>query len=71
MTHKQLNYSLYMAAEHLAEAGKHLLFLDEARGMALMEEADYLLSIIEIEEEKISKDRLSEVLNEILSVNLE
>ncbi len=71
MTHDQLNYSLFKAAEHLAEAGKHLLFLDEAKGLALMEEADFLLSVIEFQEEKISKERLDEVLSEILSVELE
>lgn len=71
MTLKQLNYSLYKAAEHLAEAGKHLLILDEERGLALMQEADFLLSIIKFEEEKISQERLDEVLNEILSVELE
>ncbi len=71
MNLKQLNYSMYMAANHLAEAGKHLLILDEEKGLSLLKEADFLLSIIEFEEEKMSQERLDEVLNEILNVDVE
>ena len=66
-----MNRSLYMAAEHLTEASKHLIYFDEGLSTRYMLEADLILSILNIEEEKISQERLDEVLNEILSVDLE
>lgn len=64
---KQFDYSLYMAAEHLTEAGKHLMILDEELGVRYIKEAEHLLSVIQPDEEKVSEERLDEVLNEILS----
>lgn len=67
MNLRQLNYSLVKAAEHLAEAGQYLMVIDEERGVELLEEADFILSLVKIEEEKVSQDRLDEVLGEIFS----
>jgi hypothetical protein len=71
MNVKQLNYSLYKAAEHLAEAGKYIMILDKNRGMQMLAEADVILSIIKPEEEKMSTERLNDVLSEIFDFNLE
>lgn len=71
MNVKQLNYSLYKAAEHLSEAGKYMMVLDVNRGLALLEEADAILSVIKPVPEKMEKAKLDTVLNEILSINLE
>lgn len=71
MNVKQLNYSMYKAAEHLAEAGKYMMILDQNRGLQMMAEADAILSVIKPEEEKMSDEKLNDVLNEILDFNLE
>jgi len=71
MNVKQLNYGLYKAAEHLAEAGKHLMVLDVNRGVALLAEAEAILSIIKPVPEKMEEQKLNSVLDEILSIDLE
>lgn len=68
---KQYDYSLYMAAEHLAEAGKHLMIFDQEIGGKYLKEAEFLLSIIQPDVEKVSEDRLNEVLSEILNSDKE
>lgn len=67
MNLKTLNYSMYKAAAHLTEAGKHMMLIDPKRGLELLKEADVILSIIVPEEEKISEDKLNQVLDEIFS----
>ena len=67
MNLRQLNYSLMKAAEHLAEAAQYMMVIDEQRGIELLEEADFILSLIKLEEEKVSQERLDEVLGEIFS----
>lgn len=71
MNVSQLNYGLYKAAEHLAEAGKHMMILDVNRGVALMQEAEAILSVIRPEPEKIEQAKLNSVLDEILNIDLE
>ena len=71
MNVKQLNYSLFKAAEHMAEAGKYMMVFDTEKGLKLLEEAEMFLTIIKPEEEKVTQSRLDEVLSEILSFNLE
>ena len=71
MNLEQLNYNMYMTANHLNEAAKYLLALDEGRALQLMQEADYILSLMTFEPEKVSDERLTEVLNEILDIDLE
>ena len=53
------------------EAAKYMLALDEEKALQMMKEADYILSLIEFPPEKVSDERLEEVLNEILDVDLE
>lgn len=71
MNVKELNYGLYKAAEHLSEAGKHIMVLDVQRGIALMQEAEAILSIIQPVPEKMEQEKLNSVLDEILSIDLE
>lgn len=65
-----LNYSMYKAALHLSEAGKHMMSIDKKRGLELLQEADVILSIIIPGEEKVSEERLDEVLGEIFSAEI-
>lgn len=67
MNIKMLNYNMYKAALHLSEAGKHMMAIDKQRGLSLLKEADLILSVIVPEKEKVSEERLNEVLGEILS----
>lgn len=67
MNLKMLNYNMYKAALHLSEAGKHLMYIDKERGMSLLKEADMILSVIVPEKEKVSEERLNEILGEILA----
>lgn len=71
MNLNELNYSLFKSAEHLAEAGKFMMILDKERGVNMLDEAMMILSIIKPEEDKVSEERLSEVMSEILSFTLE
>lgn len=67
-TIKDMNKALYAAAFHLTEAGKHMSNVEEFRPEAvrLMHMADELLSVIEPEEEKVTEDRMMNILDEIL-----
>lgn len=67
----EVNRSLYMAATHLAEAGKYLSNVEEfgAEATKLFTMADEMLGIIQPEPEKITKDRLQEVLSEIFNLD--
>lgn len=67
MTLKELNYSVYKSAEHLAESGKYMMALNRERGLKMMEDALLLLSVIKVEEEKVPKERLESIMNEIMS----
>lgn len=71
MNVKQLNYSLFKAAEHLSEAGKFLMVLDQKRGLELLQEADAILSIIKPEKEKMSTELLDSIMAEIINLKLE
>jgi len=68
MNVKQLNYSLFKAAEHLAEAGKYMLVFNRERGIKMMEEADMILSVIKPEEEKVPQEKLETIMNEIMNI---
>jgi hypothetical protein len=69
ITIKEMNNNLYAAAFHLLEAGKYLSNVDEWRPAAgdLFERANFLISIIKEEPEKVSTERVDEILNEILN----
>lgn len=71
MSVKRLNYNMYKAAEHLMEAGKYISYLDKDRAIELMMEADAILSVIQPEQEKLSQEKLDDVLSEILNFKLE
>lgn len=71
MNVKQLNYSMYKAAEHMFEAAKFLMVIDKNRALIMMKEAEVILSVIKPEPEVISQERLDSVLNEIMNVELE
>lgn len=67
-TIKKMNKALYAASWHLTEAGKHMSnveeFMPEARRLLKM--ADELLSVIQPEEEKVSEEKMLNILDEIL-----
>jgi hypothetical protein len=67
-TIKKMNKALYAAAWHLTEAGKNMSNVEEFRIDAanLMKMADELLAIIVPEEEKVSEDKMMNILDEIL-----
>ena len=67
MTLKELNYSMYKCAEHLAEAGKYMMALNRERGLKMMEDANLILSVIKPEEEKVSRDKLESIMGEIMN----
>ncbi|MFG1483982.1 hypothetical protein ABMA79_15230 [Halobacteriovorax sp. HFRX-2_2] len=71
MNLKALNRSMYLAAEHLFEAGKHMLPIAPEYGEKLMLEADEILSMIKPEEEKVSDEKLDDILDEILNVEID
>ena len=71
MNVKQLNYSLCKAAEHLIEAGKHMMIFNPARGIIILQEADMILSIIKPETEKIAPDKLESIIQEIMNIKVE
>lgn len=68
-TLKAMNDSLYAASFHLLEASKHLSNIEEWRGAAieLLERAQLLANVIKVEPEKISIDKVNDILDEILS----
>ncbi|MFG1500144.1 hypothetical protein ABMA70_08020 [Halobacteriovorax sp. XZX-3] len=71
MNLKALNRSMFLAAEHLFEAGKHLMPISPEYGERLMLEADEILSMIKPEVEKVSDEKLDGILDEILNVEIE
>jgi len=70
MNVKQLNYSLFKSAEHLAEAGKYMLIFNRERGLKMLEEADMILSVIKPEEEKVPQEKLESIMNEIMNIKV-
>lgn len=65
---KQMNKALYMAASHIVEAGRYMSNVEEFRPEAtkLMLMADELLAVIQPEPEKVSEDKMLNILDEIL-----
>lgn len=67
---KNMNRALYNASFHLLEASKHLsneeLFREEAEYLARL--AMDMSSIIQEEPEKVTEDRMSSILDEILNI---
>ena len=68
MTLSELNYSLYKTAEHLLEASRYMSNFSQERAFNLAKQADMILSVIEPQKEKMSEERLDEVLGEIMAV---
>lgn len=67
-TIKQMNKALYMASFHLMEAGKYMSNVEEFRPEAvrLLAMANELSAIIQPEQEKVSEDKMLNILDEIL-----
>jgi hypothetical protein len=67
-TIKQMNKALYMASFHLMEAGKYMSNVEEFRPEAvrLLSMANELSAIIQPEQEKVSEDKMLNILDEIL-----
>jgi hypothetical protein len=65
---KKMNKALYNASYHLLEAGKHLSnvseFADEANKLFRM--AEGLVEIIKPEPEKVTKEKMDDILSEIM-----
>lgn len=68
-TIKEMNHALFNSAFHLNEAAKYLTnverFHDEA--IQIFEMAFEMISIIEPEPEKVSEDKMTSILDEILN----
>jgi hypothetical protein len=63
-----MNKSLYAAAFHLLEASKHLSNVEDFRpaGLELLQRAEFLAGIVQIDEPKISLEKIESILDEIL-----
>jgi len=66
-----MNKALYMAAAHLVEAGRYMSNVEEFRPEAakFMVMADELLAIIKPEEQKVTDEKMLDILDEILGDN--
>lgn len=70
-TKQEMDQALYHAAMHLHEAGKALFTVEEFREDAgrLFSMAEEMATIIIPEKEKISEEKVQDVLDEILGLN--
>lgn len=64
---KQMNKALFKSSAHLFEAARYLSNVEEFREEAIMilEMADEMSSIIKPEKEKVTKEKMSDILSEI------
>lgn len=67
---RELNRNMYNAAVHLAEAGKYLMAISPDMGMALLKAADTILEEIKLEEEKVPKEKLESIMEEIMNIKV-
>ena len=65
-TKDEMNTNMYNASIHLVEAAKYLSDVDVSFAEQIMIIADRILSIIEAPPQKVSDDRMSELLTDIL-----
>jgi hypothetical protein len=67
-TLKQVNDALYAAAFHLSEAGKHLAEIEayKPHAMELFQKSLALSEAIQLPPEKVSEDKINDILSEIL-----
>lgn len=65
---KQMNKALFLASNHLLEAGKYLSNVEEFREDAerLLQMADEMAGIIQPEPEKVKKEKMESILSEIM-----
>ena len=65
---KKMNSSLFRAAYHLIEAGKHLSNAEEFReeSLELLKMADEMLAVIVPETPKISEEKMKGIMDEIM-----
>ena len=61
-----MDKNLYNASLHLIEAAIFLSKVDESFASSIMSIADRLLGVIDAPKEKINKERVDEILKEIL-----
>ena len=66
MTLEEINHNLYKSAEHLFEASRYMSNFNGKRALEMAAEADIILSVIQPVEQKVSSERLDEVLGEIM-----
>lgn len=64
---KEVNYNLFKSAEHLLEAAKFMCIFDKDRADKMVVEADAILSVIDPAVEKVSQDKLSSIMDEIIN----
>ncbi len=62
----EMNEKLYMAAEHLVQAGKHISDIDKDTGVKMMLMADKILENIKVPKQKVSDEKMESILNKIL-----
>ncbi|WP_412473855.1 hypothetical protein [Halobacteriovorax sp. YZS-1-1] len=71
MNLNSLNRSMYMTAQHLYEASKHMMSIHPDYAERLLLEADQILQAIQVPKEKVSEEKLDDILNEILNTEIE
>lgn len=70
---EEVNNNLYQCAMHLSEASLYMSNIEEMKPFAvqLAGMADGILKIIEIPKQKVSEERITELLSEILGSKIE
>ncbi len=66
-TKDEMNMKMYNAAIHLMEAAKWMSDVDGTFALRFAAIADKMLSIIDAPEQKVSDERMDNIMNEILN----
>jgi hypothetical protein len=64
---RKMDRNLFNAAFHLREAGKHLVDVDNAFGLQVLNMSLRVLNIIEAPKAKVEPEKMSSILDEIFS----
>lgn len=64
---EQMDNRIYNASVHLFEAAKYMSDVNQEFAAGIIALADRLLSVLNVPEQKVSDERMDEILNEILN----
>jgi hypothetical protein len=65
---REMNRALYLASNHIYEAGLAMKGTFDPAAFRLFMMADRLASFIQPEEEKVSEERMNDILSEIMNI---